>query len=224
MLKPFQPQSIDLTMTARVSKMYFVGDASAITEINNQYSYIDISDTLVSFEDTTITQVYQIEGMVGYADEEMDHIWISGFKSNSSSINFNKSLSNLSIIPKEFTYFKDHHIKIKQICSNMASEYLFITTDKNELYAVGSNGYNGKKHKNDVKLLSLQNVIDIQSSGSVTFALCTQDINIQKLPIWSQLKQLPRDIVNTILSFSVLTETFIILYQMRLHHEQLCIE
>ena len=195
-------------MATSGTKLYFIGDTSAINDNVDEYGFIDVSYSMRPFENLGIERVYPIDGMVAYSDGNLKNIWISGIKSNTSSINFDGSFRNLPITPRAFTFFKDHNIGIKEVCSNIASECLFFITNENELYAVGNNEHKGTRfsipynNNNEPKLVHLKNVIDVQSSGSVTFALCTIDANIENMSIWSELSQLPRDVLGIIRSFA----------------------
>ena len=113
---------------------------------------------------------------------------------------------------KPITYFKDNNITIKKICVSISSLSVFWITDKNKVYANGSNerkelgiSINHKRRsrtKQCIPLLieDLSNVIDIVCTQLYSIALCKININlvINYFIRNDYDKSIPMDIINKI--------------------------
>ena len=86
----------------------------------------------------------------------------------------------------EIDYFRDHHIKIRQVYTNQDSSSVFWFTEANNVYKTGTNGASGHQLAFDVYnvtrlqpvpvlLHGLRNVLDIKSNEYGSIALCSVD-------------------------------------------------
>ena len=118
-------------------------------------------------------------------------------------------------------YFTENEIKIAKVCINIVGCICFFISDEGKLYGCGLNqqnqmGWNkdeieafesnGTKASNKYipeLIPDLENVIDVQSTGKYTIALCASN-NEQLMMIitnWCRLHQAPDDIAALLLSF-----------------------
>ncbi len=148
-----------------------------------------------------------------YSDKHYKNIFVSGNNQSFTCINDHPSIFNSSL--DTITWFKDHALKIKQICVNHVSLSTFWITTNNQIYANGIN-HNGElgigHHKKQIwpqlipELSKNINVLDIVSNPRYSMALCgtDRDMIISIINYWCQFQQkqhLNSDIINLIHKF-----------------------
>ena len=120
-----------------------------------------------------------------YSDKHHKNMFVSGNNQSFTNINDHPSIFNYSL--DAITWFNDHALKIKKICTNHVSLSTFWITTTNEIYANGIN-HNGELGLNDHRkriwpclipeLSKNIHVIDIISNPRYSLALCGTNKNV----------------------------------------------
>ena len=142
---------------------------------------------------------HEAAGYILFADRQFQRILSVGFNRYGHGLQDPKVMECTHI-----SYFRDRQIRLKKICTNPWSDTVFFIRDHlySTAYGVGSNqggALNSEsrtrylKWKEPIYIDRLSGVVDIQSGGNYSVALCSL--------IFEELKHLPDDIQHLIKRF-----------------------
>ena len=158
--------------------------------------------------DPSITKVYAFPSVAIFSNDDHSKLWASGANWY-GQLGIGKKISDINT-PKPITYFKKNQIKIAKICQYNDGNCIYYITNKGQLYYTGQNHTKTTNHYEPIPVTELENVIDAQSSGTYSVALCQSNAKEISLIIsfWCRIYEIPSDLREQIMAFTKYNTVF----------------